>query len=152
MIVDIFQVKYNTYKEGRTLKRFFSCILAAIIVWGSVAIAEGSDMRMNTILVDFSVRSGVPLIKKFGLFNSGLVSLRQYQQYASYMDKLRTDSLRIDLFMGSRSEPMGQMIMGSVDQLKYDFAPLDTILDTGTMYTAFSIQMAQCAIPLLPRP
>ena len=111
------------------MKRFFSCILAAIIVWGSVAIAEGSDMRMNTILVDFSVRSGVPLIKKFGLFNSGLVSLRQYQQYASYMDKLRTDSLRIDLFMGSRSEPMGQMIMGSADQLKYDFAPLDTILD-----------------------
>ena len=101
-------------------------------------------MNNQCITVNFSTRSDVPLIKKFGLFNSGLVTLKQYEMYSDYMDDLRVDSLRIDLFMGSRSEPM---VMGSEDELIYDFSALDTILETLSQKNS-KLYASWCYIPV----
>ena len=109
--------------------RGFVLLIVLMMAFSGIVAAEDENVKKQTVTVDFSTRNGVPLIKKYGLFNSGLVTLKQYEQYAHYMDALRADSLRIDLFMGSRTEPMGQMVMGTADELTYDFTALDKIVD-----------------------
>ncbi|MBD5460387.1 MAG: hypothetical protein HDR26_05520 [Lachnospiraceae bacterium] len=86
-------------------------------------------MDETQILVDFSKRDGVPLIKKFGLFNSGIVPLSQYERDAHFYDEIRADSLRIDLYMGDDRFMLGDMVDGTVDNMIYDFTTLDTLID-----------------------
>lgn len=55
------------------------------------------EEQTTTVAIDFSQRDGIPLLKKFALFNSGMVALEQYKRDAYLLDELRTDSLRIDI-------------------------------------------------------
>ena len=92
---------------------------------------KGSVPRMTEpvqITIDFSKRGGVPLLKKFGLFNSGMVSLEQYERDAYLLDDLRTDSLRIDLFMGNEGQPFARVVDGTKEEMTYHFEELDGLV------------------------
>lgn len=80
------------------------------------------------LTVDFSQREGVPLLKKYALFNSGIVDLPHYIRDAELFDELRVDSLRIDLFMGEQSRPFARVVDGTADALVYDFDKLDQLV------------------------
>lgn len=82
----------------------------------------------TAITIDFSRREGVPLIKKFALFNSGLVALEQYGRDAYLLDELRTDSLRIDIFMGSEGQPFAHIVDGTEKEMTYHFEELDSLV------------------------
>ena len=58
--------------------------------------------NIHTITVDFSKRAGAPLVKKFGFFNSGLVSLERTEQDIPAIDSLSAESLRVELGMPFR--------------------------------------------------
>ena len=84
--------------------------------------------QLTAIAVDFSKREGVPLIKKFALFNSGMVALNQYERDAHLLDGLRTDSLRIDIFMGNEGQPFAHVVDGTAEDMTYHFEELDSLV------------------------
>lgn len=94
---------------------------------------EGERMEgqgeVTELTVDFSKRDGVPLLKKFALFNSGMVDLGQYERDAHLLDELRTDSLRIDLFMGNDGQPFARLVDGTEKELTYHFEELDALVE-----------------------
>lgn len=107
------------------MKKHILClILTAMIMFGGIAMAE-SKTQMS---VDFSRREGVPLLKKFALFNSGIVDLPNYIRDAALFNDLRVDSLRIDLFMGEEGRPFARVVDGAADALTYDFDKLDELV------------------------
>ncbi len=83
------------------------------------------DREKNLIEVDFSVRSGVPLFKKFALFNSGIAPLENYRRDIYTLDGIEVESLRVDLFLGNSEYTFGETLTGTSDDIKYDFAKLD---------------------------
>lgn len=82
----------------------------------------------TAVTIDFSKREGVPLIKKFALFNSGMVALDQYERDAYLLDGLRTDSLRIDIFMGNEGQPFAHVVDGTATEMTYHFEELDALV------------------------
>lgn len=84
--------------------------------------------QSTAITIDFSKREGVPLIKKFALFNSGMVALDQYERDAHLLDGLRTDSLRIDIFMGNEGQPFAHVVDGTATDMTYHFEELDSLV------------------------
>jgi hypothetical protein len=69
--------------------------------------------------VNFSKPNGIPLFKKFALFNSGLVPLQRYERDIETIQNLKAESLRIDLFMGEPSLPFGNIVTGTADDPVY---------------------------------
>jgi hypothetical protein len=90
---------------------------------------DEEDLNKTQLRIDFGKRDGVPLLKKYSLFNSGIVPLSHYERDAYLFDELRAESLRIDLYMGDRKFPFGNMIGGTADNLTYDFTKLDSLID-----------------------
>lgn len=103
---------------------FMMLLSLAVAGLGGIAMA---DETMN-ISVDFSKRDGVPLLKKFALFNSGIVGMANYERDAYLLDDLRTDSLRIDLYMGSEGKPFAHVVDGTGEELTYHFEELDALV------------------------
>lgn len=90
---------------------------------------ETSEVEnITTISVDFSKREGVPLLKKFGLFNSGIVAMDHYERDACLLDPLRTDSLRVDIYMGSDGLPFAHLVDGTKMDMVYNFEDLDALV------------------------
>lgn len=86
------------------------------------------EEQTTTVAIDFSQRDGIPLLKKFALFNSGMVALEQYKRDAYLLDELRTDSLRIDIFMGNEGQPLAHVVDGTEKGLTYHFDELDSLV------------------------
>lgn len=86
------------------------------------------EMKTTDVTIDFSKREGVPLLKKFGLFNSGIVGLDQYTRDGHLMDGLRTDSLRVDIYMGEDGRPFARVVDGTEAALTYHFEDLDALV------------------------
>ena len=108
-------------------KTHFLMFLAAALVLtgtGGTVMAE----EKTTVSIDFSKREGVPLLKKFALFNSGIVGLDHYKRDAELLDDLRTDSLRIDLYMGSEGKPFAHVVDENGEELTYHFEELDELV------------------------
>ena len=82
---------------------------------------------MYKIQVDYSRRDGVPLFKKYALFNSGMNPLGQYERDIALLDDMKADSLRIDVFIGQASFEFGNTVAGEPGALQYDFTKLDTL-------------------------
>ncbi len=81
-----------------------------------------------SLTVDFSVRSGVPLIKKFSVYNSGCTSLSHYERDIALLQELDVASLRVDLGMGGSSVMLGhKTVTGSADHLIYDFDDIERV-------------------------
>ncbi len=142
-------MKLSNWKEGADflMRKMLILWMALLLTFASACAESGGDMVSHELTVDFSVRAGVPLMKKYGLFNSGLVTLKQYDSYMHLMDDLRVDSLRIDLFAGSRGQPMGEMVTGTAENLQYDFSALDTILASLSEHGS-RLYASWCYIPL----
>lgn len=103
-------------------------LLSLLFAWttlgGSAMAQESFDLK-----VDFSQREGIPLIKKFGLFNSGIVTMQQYTRDAGLLDALRVDSLRIDLFMGADNRPFARVADGTAEDMTFHFEELDALVE-----------------------
>lgn len=107
------------------MKKSILCLIVTIIMlFGGIAMADNK----TRLSVDFSRREGVPLLKKFALFNSGIVDLPNYVRDAALFDGLRVDSLRVDLFMGEDSRPFARVVDGTADAMVYDFDKLDELV------------------------
>ena len=78
-----------------------------------------------TVCVDFSKREGIPLFKKFALFNSGIAPIENYNRDIYTLDDIDVESLRVDLFFGNREYTFGETLTGSADDIQYDFSTLD---------------------------
>lgn len=104
------------------------CLLLVLAGLSSLYFTVEGTAENKMIQADFKQRAGVPLIKKFGLFNSGLVPLNHYERDAGLFDGLRADSLRIDLYFGNRSAPMGSYVTGSADNITLDLGKLDGLI------------------------
>lgn len=105
-------------------KCIIGLLASMMILFGGIAMAESKAQ----VSVDFSRREGVPLLKKFALFNSGIVDLPNYVRDAALFDGLRVDSLRIDLFMGEEGRPFARVVDGTAQALVYDFDKLDQLV------------------------
>ncbi len=90
---------------------------------------EVQNVNNTVIAVDFGKREGVPLLKKFALFNSGIVPLSKYERDGHFFDEIRADSLRVDLYMGDSNFMLGKMVGGTADNMTYDFTKLDTLIE-----------------------
>lgn len=77
--------------------------------------------------VDFSQVTGMPLFKKFAMFDSGLVPMQRYDRDIGLFDRVAPQSLRIDLFMGQSGLAFGGLVTGTADNPKYDFTELDRL-------------------------
>lgn len=99
-------------------------LLILMMLVGGTAMAE----NRTELTVNFSQREGVPLLKKYALFNSGIVDLPNYIRDAELFDGLRVDSLRVDLFMGENGRPFARVVDGTADALVYDFDKLDQLV------------------------
>lgn len=108
-------------------KRIFLMMLACCIACITIGGMAMADDR-TSLTIDFSKREGVPLLKKFALFNSGIVRMDQYERDAHLFDDLRVDSLRIDLFMGENGKPFARLVDGTADDLTFHFEELDKLV------------------------
>lgn len=82
----------------------------------------------QTIEVDFGVSIDPPLVKKFGVMNSGLVPMERYRRDYPLLHDVKPESLRIDMGMGWPQAGWTQdIVTGTPDQLRYHFAELDEL-------------------------
>ncbi len=81
--------------------------------------------NIHTITVDFSKRAGAPLVKKFGFFNSGLVSLERTEQDIPAIDSLSAESLRVELGMGRSDMIFHDLVTGSTNTMQYNWGDID---------------------------
>ena len=81
--------------------------------------------EFDGINVHFQEHGGSPLIKKFHMFNSGLVPLSRYQENEEALQRIQPESIRIDLFMGDRRQEFGDLIDGTADHPVFHFEKLD---------------------------
>lgn len=67
--------------------------------------------------------------KKLALFNSGMVPLERYKRDMHLIDRLKPQSLRIDLYMGDRDMEFGALVDGTAEHPAYHFERFDALLD-----------------------
>ena len=88
---------------------------------------EDDETMTQKVIVDYSIKSGVPLFKKFALYNSGIVPLKNYERDIRSIKDIDIESLRVDLFIGNERMPFGNIVTGTIDELKCDFTKLDEL-------------------------
>ena len=86
------------------------------------------EHAVNVITANFSVTTDPPLLRKFGVMNSGLVPVERHRRDLALLDGVAPDSLRIDLCwgtpgMGWSEEP----VQGAPSELRYAFAEMDEL-------------------------
>jgi hypothetical protein len=101
----------------------------------------------TNIKVDFSKRKGIPLFKKFALFNSGIAPIKNYKRDMYTLDGVYVESLRADLFFGNKEHPLGLTVTGTQDDVKYDFSVLDEWMDILSGHGIVPY-MSWCYIPI----
>lgn len=84
---------------------------------------------MTEIKVDYSKREGSPLFKKFHMFNSGLAPISRYEENIDALQRLRPESIRIDLFLGDREQEFGDVIDGTAEHPVFQFQKIDYLAE-----------------------
>ncbi|MGI8484723.1 MAG: GH39 family glycosyl hydrolase, partial [Thermomicrobiales bacterium] len=80
---------------------------------------------------DFSVAVDPPLVRKFGVMNSGLVSFDRHRRDLCLLPEIAPDSLRIDLCWGEpRAGWSEEPVQGTSRELRYHFAEMDELAKT----------------------
>lgn len=82
---------------------------------------------MTGFMIDFTLRDGSPLFKKFHMFNSGLAPVSRYEENLDALRRIRPESIRIDLFLGDREQEFGDVIDGTAEQPVYHYEKLDNL-------------------------
>src|SRR5262245_56732207 len=82
---------------------------------------------MRTVAVDFGVHTDPPLVKKYGVMNSGVVPMDRSRRDFPKLSLLRADSMRIDLSIGKGDAWAARLIDGTPNDLRYDFTLIDEL-------------------------
>lgn len=90
---------------------------------------ENETLRNVAVITDFSKRKDPPLVKKFSMFNSGLVPIKNYERDIDAITDIYSDSLRIDVGLGSKNFALERTVDGSIDDIKYDFKDIDYLAE-----------------------
>lgn len=106
---------------------------------------------MNEIRINAGTRSGIPLFKKFGMFNSGIVNVDRYERDAPLFRRCRTSSLRMDLFIGERSMDLGNIADNTIDDIVYHWEKSDRLVALLTA-NGVSPYYSWCYVPLPLQP
>ncbi len=78
-----------------------------------------------TVTADFAARVDPPLVKKFGVMNSGLVDYTHYARDEGKLGLARIHSQRIDLSLGKNNGFGPEIISGASNALTYSWSNLD---------------------------
>ena len=66
--------------------------------------------------------------QKFVFFNSGLVPVAWYERDISLIDRVKPQSIRLDLFMGNRTTEFGNLVDGTLSHITYHFEKFDALI------------------------
>lgn len=115
-------------------KRLMALVLAGLLLCGGPVCAKGEGQRL--VRVDFSKHTGIPLLKRqntfsvsysFGLGGDSMA----FMKAAPYLQKLRSESMRVDLSMGNGG--LGKFFArGNADNMLHQFTGLDALM--GQLY------------------
>ncbi len=108
-------------------------------------------MAQKSVKVDFSRAEGIPLFKKFAMFDSGLVPLSRYERDAHLFQRCKIPSLRIDLFIGDRSMELGNMADGTAENVEYHWNASDRLVEE-LQKNGVSPYYSWCYVPLPVQP
>lgn len=90
----------------------------------SAGVLTGSTLLM----VEFDAPFDPPLVRKFGVFNSGLTDWQHYERDAQWLGLAKVDSLRVDLSIGKSDSGFNQEpIVGTAGNLGYDWEEIDSM-------------------------
>ncbi|MCL6442853.1 MAG: hypothetical protein K6T83_05245 [Alicyclobacillus sp.] len=86
-------------------------------------------------------------MKKFSMYNSGLVPLERYERDIPWIDEIWCDSLRIDTFLGNPHTPFGRTVCGESDRLEFHFDHIDAFCNLACKHDVLPY-VSYCYIPL----
>ena len=81
------------------------------------------------VTIDAAAVEGRSLTPKLAFFNSGLVPLSRYERDIHLIDRLRPQSLRLDLFMGDPKVEFGNLVTGTPTHPVYHFEAFDRFIE-----------------------
>jgi hypothetical protein len=81
------------------------------------------------IKVNFDNGAPSPLLKKYGLFNSGLLKMDVYERDQHLFDRIVADSLRVDLYFGDNTTILNNTVSGTAAAIRYDYTNVDALID-----------------------
>ena len=85
-------------------------------------------MGREKVSINLSSKAGIPLFKKFAMFDSGLVPLERTCKDAALFQRCRISSLRMDLFIGERSMELGDMAEETEEGIRYHWDKSDKLV------------------------
>jgi hypothetical protein len=93
---------------------------------GGAHLNKSNLSTIQPVIIDFAKPQDPPLVKKFGLMNSGLVTMDHYRQDIGGLQLLKPESLRIDLSIGKGDAGWKeQIIAGSPENIIYHWREID---------------------------
>lgn len=110
--------------SGMTLAALCWVVALMLAIVGRVCSAGAAERRVE---VDFQTRIDPPLVKKFGMMNSGMVSMGRHRRDVPKLAILGAQSLRIDLSIGKDVGWDEQVVAGSASELKYNWGEIDEL-------------------------
>lgn len=108
-------------------------------------------MGKGNVWVDLAGEGGVPLFKKFAMFDSGFVPAERTCRDAALFRRCRISSLRMDLFIGEPAAEFGSMVEETPEGLHYSWEKADQlvkVLEENRVSPYFS----WCYVPLPVQP
>ncbi len=81
------------------------------------------------VSVDFSKPQGTPLVKKFGMFQSGLVPMERTERDFPLLKALGPESVRLELGFGAPGWIMSDAITGTADNPRFSYEQMDRYAD-----------------------
>ena len=85
-------------------------------------------MGKGNVWVDLAGEGGVPLFKKFAMFDYGFVPAERTCRDAALFRRCRISSLRMDLFIGEPAAEFGSMVEETPEGLHYNWEKADRLV------------------------
>ena len=85
-------------------------------------------MGKGKVWVNLAIEGGVPLFKKFAMFDSGLVPVERTCRDAALFRRCRIPSLRMDLFIGEPAADLGDIAEETPEGLRYNWEKSDRLV------------------------
>lgn len=108
-------------------------------------------MGREKITVNLSNKEGVPLFKKFAMFDSGFVPLERTCRDVFLFQRCHISSLRMDLFIGERSMELGDMAEETEEGIRYHWEKSDKLVNVLNEH-GVSPYYSWCYVPLPVQP
>ncbi len=108
-------------------------------------------MGKGNVWVDLAGEGGVPLFKKFAMFDSGFVPAERTCRDAALFRRCRISSLRMDLFIGEPAAEFGSMVEETPEGLHYSWEKADRLVKV-LEKNGVSPYFSWCYVPLPVQP